>query len=55
MINQKPRLPAGAVSDLRSLQVAAVAQCADRLLKGGNRCAATAGKWFNFLRDRESK
>lgn len=48
-INQKARLPAGGGSDLRGLQVAAVAQCADRLLKGGDGCATTAGKWFNFL------
>lgn len=48
-INPKARLPAGFGSDLRGLQVAAGAQRADRLLKGGDGCATTAGKRFDFL------
>lgn len=42
----------GVGTDLRGLQVAAVAQCADRVLKGGDGCATTAGKWVNFLWER---
>ena len=54
-INLKARLAAGGGSDLRGLQVAAVAQCANGVLKGGDGRATTAGEWLNFLCERETE
>ena len=48
---KKGRLSAEFGPDLRGLEVATGAQCADRVLKGGDGCTAAAGKWFNFLQE----